>query len=61
MSLEMAYMQLLSIPRSVQWRHKNQDIYARIRDAIADKWEQTPQEIQDRFETIVNITKLGGE
>lgn len=50
MSLEQAYIELLKLPYGDLFRSGNQDIYARIRDAIAFKIGQDPEDVQESFE-----------
>ena len=52
-ALLLAYMALLGIPHSAQWRVENQAAYASLRDRLAALVEADPQDIQDWCEQMV--------
>jgi hypothetical protein len=52
MSIELAYLELLKIPHGDLFRALNQDIYARLRDAVAAKLGIDSETAQNRFEEI---------
>lgn len=50
-----AYLSLLSISPTTIWRTQNQDIYAALRDAIAEASGTSSEHVQCSFESVVNI------
>lgn len=49
---EQAYVALLKLPTTDEWRALNQDIYARLRDEIASDWQWDAEHIQEWGEVI---------
>lgn len=52
--LSSAYIALLMIPHDDNFRFHNQDIYARIRDYLAEKQQCSPQVVQEVHEAFVD-------
>lgn len=49
---EQAYLSLLKISLSDEWRALNQDVFARLRDEIAADWQWDSDRVQDHFEGL---------
>jgi hypothetical protein len=55
MSLKTAYLALLEIPHTDKWRLMNDDIYARLRNAISDQSGKDNEEVQTSYEYLANM------
>lgn len=50
--IEVAYFRLLTLNPADDFRISNQDIYARLRDYIAEEWQWDSERIQNHFEGL---------
>lgn len=49
---EIAYLELLKLPLTNEWRALNQTVYACLRDEIAADWQWDAEKVQNHFESI---------